>query len=151
MALAYATDLATGQPRDFALRACVLTMRLVDAAGLDREVRGHVYHQALLRYVGCNADTHLLSAAFGDEIALCQDLAKIDVGNTAELVATSVAALTRLYEGASPAEIAAGVERGLASAVATSVPILAGHCQVAMRIGARVGLAPDACANLGQL
>ena len=151
MALAYATDLATGQPRDFALRACVLAMRLADAAGLDHEVKGHVYHQALLRYVGCNADTHLLSAAFGDEIALRQDLAKIDVGNREELVATFVAALTRLYEGATPAEIAAGIERGLGSALATSVPILAGHCEVAMRIGARVGLSPEACANLGQL
>ena len=151
MALAYATDLATGQPRDFALRACVLAVRLADAAGLDDELRGHVYHQALLRYVGCNADTHLLSAAFGDEIAMRRDLAEIDVGNTAELVATFVAVLTRLYEGASPADIAGGVERGLASALAVSVPILAGHCEVAMRIGARIGLSPRACANLGQL
>jgi hypothetical protein len=35
MALAYATDLATGQSRDFALRSCVLAMRLADVAGLD--------------------------------------------------------------------------------------------------------------------
>ena len=35
MALAYATDLATGQSRDFALRGCVLAMRLAEAAGLD--------------------------------------------------------------------------------------------------------------------
>lgn len=37
MALAYATDLATGQSRDFALRSCVLAMRLAEAAGLDIE------------------------------------------------------------------------------------------------------------------
>ena len=30
MALAYATDLATGHSRDFALRSCVLGMRFVD-------------------------------------------------------------------------------------------------------------------------
>ena len=36
MALAYATDLATGHSRDFALRSCVLAMRLADVAGLDQ-------------------------------------------------------------------------------------------------------------------
>lgn len=70
MALAYATDLATGQSRDFALRSCVLAMRLAEVAGLDNHERRNVYHQALLRYIGCNADTHLLASAFGDEIAL---------------------------------------------------------------------------------
>ena len=70
MALAYATDLATGQSRDFALRSCVLAMRLAEVAGLDIRERRNVYHQALLRYIGCNADTHLMASAFGDEIAL---------------------------------------------------------------------------------
>src|SRR6187431_1427960 len=87
MALAYATDLATGQSRDFALRSCVLAMRLADLAGLDAPQRRAVYHHALLRYIGCNADTHLLASAFGDEIALRQDLARIDIGNKSELAA----------------------------------------------------------------
>ena len=63
MALAYATDLATGHSRDFALRSCVLAMRFAEVAGLDEDTRRNVYHQALLRYIGCNADTHLLAAA----------------------------------------------------------------------------------------
>jgi hypothetical protein len=62
MALAYATDLATGHSRDFALRSCVLAMRFAEVAGLDESMRRKVYHQALLRYIGCNADTHLLAA-----------------------------------------------------------------------------------------
>ena len=65
MALAYATDLATGHSRDFALRSCVLAMRLAEVAGLDEDTRRSIYHQALLRYIGCNADTHLLAAALG--------------------------------------------------------------------------------------
>jgi len=63
MALAYATDLATGHSRDFALRSCVLAMLFADVAGLDEGMRRKIYHQALLRYIGCNADTHLLAAA----------------------------------------------------------------------------------------
>jgi hypothetical protein len=34
-ALAYATDLATGHSRNFALRSCVLGMRVADVAGLE--------------------------------------------------------------------------------------------------------------------
>jgi len=73
MALAYATDLATGHSRDFALRSCVLGMRFADVAGLDQDTRRRIYHQALLRYIGCNADTHL-AAHWGDEITLRRDL-----------------------------------------------------------------------------
>ena len=68
MALAYATDLATGHSRDFALRSCVLGMRIADVAKLDGNLRRSIWHQALLRYIGCNADSHLLAAAWGDEI-----------------------------------------------------------------------------------
>ncbi|MBI2717342.1 MAG: HD domain-containing protein [Rhizobiales bacterium] len=151
MALAYATDLATGQSRDFALRSCVLAMRLAEAAHLDINERRNVYHQALLRYIGCNADTHLLAAAFGDEIAMRQDLARIDLGNHAEVGEIFVRALTRHHAGATPEELAGAIERGLAEAMQVSVPILAGHCEVAQRIGARVGLSPEICDNLGKL
>ena len=81
MLLAYATDLATGQSRDFALRSCVLAMRLADEMGLGVEERREVFHQAILRYIGCNADTHLLASAFGDEIAMRQDMALADLGS----------------------------------------------------------------------
>src|SRR3954452_10883245 len=88
MTLAYATDLATGHSSDFALRSCVLAMRLAEIAGLDENMRRIVYHQARLRYIGCKADTHLLSAAFVDEIALRRDLQRIAIGNKPELAET---------------------------------------------------------------
>ena len=65
MALASATDFATGHSRDFALRSCVLGMRIADVAGLDTKLRRAVWHQALLRYIGCNADSHLLASRVG--------------------------------------------------------------------------------------
>lgn len=151
MALAYATDLATGQSRDFALRSCVLAMRLAEVAGLDDHERRNVYHQALLRYIGCNADTHLLASAFGDEIALRQDLARIDMGNQSEIVETFVRAFSRLFADAPPAELAEAIKKGLADALQVSVPILAGHCEVAQRIAERIGLSQEIRNNLGQL
>jgi HD-GYP domain-containing protein (c-di-GMP phosphodiesterase class II) len=151
MVLAYATDLATGQSRDFALRSCVLAMRLAGKMGLDAKGRREVYHQAILRYIGCNADTHLLASAFGDEIALRRDLALADLGSQTELGAIFVKAFTRVFDGMPPDELRRAVEEGLASAIQVSVPILSGHCEVAQRIGQRIGLDEDMLRNLGQL
>src|SRR6476660_3080476 len=151
MTLAYATDLATGHSRDFALRSCALAMRLADVAGLDQETRRSVFHQALLRYIGCNADTHLLADAWGDEITLRRELHHIDMGNRAEFVEVFVRAITRKYAGASPEELAKAVERGLAEGPHVNIPILSGHCEVAQRIAERIGLPAQIRENLGQI
>ena len=151
MVLAYATDLATGQSRDFALRSCVLAMRLATALHLDTAERRKVYHQAILRYIGCNADTHLLASAFGDKIALRQDLAVTDLGSHSELGAVFVRAFTRVFADLPPDQLKQAVQQGLAEAIQVSVPILAGHCEVAQRIGARIGLDAEILENLGQL
>ena len=55
-----------------------------DIAGFDQDTRRSVFHQTLLRYIGCNADTHLLAEARGDEITLRRELHHIDIGNRAE-------------------------------------------------------------------
>lgn len=151
MALAYATDLATGHSRDFALRSCVLAMRLAEVANLDGETRRSIFHQALLRYIGCNADTHLLADAWGDEISLRRDLHVIDMGNRAEFVEVFVRAMTRKFVGASAEELAVAVERGLAAGPQVNIPILSGHCEVAQRIAERIGLPEKIRENLGQI
>lgn len=151
MVLAYASDLATGQTRDFASRSCVLAMRLAQAAKLSEQEHRNVYHQSLLRYIGCNADTHLLTAAFGDEFTLRRDVGQTDIGISAERRALFIRALTRANAGAAPEELASLVELGLVGAPQVTIPVLAGHCEVAQRIGARIGLSPEICANLGQL
>ena len=151
MALAYATDLATGHSRDFALRSCVLAMRFAEVAGLDQDTRRSIYHQALLRYIGCNADTHLLAAAWGDEITLRRELHHIDMGNRAEFVELFVRAMKRKFAGASPEELAEAVERGLAEGPQVNIPILSGHCEVAQRIAERIGLPEEIRENLGQI
>src|SRR5260221_8546100 len=151
MALAYATDLATGHSRDFALRSCVLTMRFAEVAGLDESMRRKIYHQALLRYIGCNADTHLLAAAWGDEITLRRELHHIDIGNREEFVQIFVRAIARKLAGASPDELAKAIERGLAEGPQVNIPILSGHCEVAQRIAERLGLPEEIRESLGQI
>jgi HD-GYP domain-containing protein (c-di-GMP phosphodiesterase class II) len=151
MALAYATDLATGHSRDFALRSCVLAMRLAEVARVDEGMRRAVYHQALLRYIGCNADSHLLAAAWGDEIQLRRDLHRIDMGDRTEFVATFVRAIKRHFSDLPPDELEKAVERGLAEAAQVNVPILSGHCEVAKRIAERLGLPEELRESLGQI
>jgi hypothetical protein len=107
MALACATDLATGHSRDFALRSCVLGMRIADVAGLDQQTRRCVWYQALLRYISCNADTHLPASAFGDEIAPRRELASTNMGDKSELRVVFLRAIT--------------------APMPVSVPILFGH------------------------
>ena len=151
MVLAYATDLATGQSRDFALRSCVLAMRLAKALGLSAEESRSVYHQAILRYIGCNADTHILAAILGDEIALRQDLAKTNMGDMSELGGTIARALKRLLADAPPEVLARAVNEGVSEALHACVPILAGHCEVAKRIAQRIGLPEETQESLSQL
>jgi HD-GYP domain-containing protein (c-di-GMP phosphodiesterase class II) len=151
MTLAYATDLATGHSRDFALRSCVLAMRLAGVIQLDDPMRRAIYHQALLRYIGCNADTHLLAAAWGDEIRLRQELHSIDMGDRAEFTAIFVRAIKRHFSELAPDELEKAVERGLARAAEVNVPVLSGHCEVAKRIAERLGLPEELRESLGQI
>ena len=69
-ALSIATDLGMGQPMEYAMSSCIVAMRLGEAAGLTEEQLRDVYYEALLRYIGCNAETYWLSSIVGDEIAL---------------------------------------------------------------------------------
>ena len=151
MTLAYATDLATGHSRDFALRSCVLAVRFAQVAGLNKEMCRSVFHQALLRYIGCNADTHLLADAWGDEITLRRELHHIDMGNRAEFVEVFVRAITRKFAGGSPEELSKELENRLAQGPLVNIPILSGHCEVAQRIAERIGLPEQIRENLGQI
>src|SRR5690349_9457668 len=76
-ALSIATDLGMGQPLESALCSCVVAMRLGEALKLDDNTLHDVYYQALLRYIGCNAETHTLAALFGDELTLRHDFAAV--------------------------------------------------------------------------
>src|SRR5439155_8815756 len=85
-ALSIATDLGMGQPLESALCSCVVAMRLGVGFDLDDETLRDVYYQALLRYIGCNADTYAIAAVFGDELALRHDFASIDPGRPPEVL-----------------------------------------------------------------
>ena len=89
-ALSIATDLGMGQPLESALCSCVVAMRLGEALNLDDETLHDVYYQALLRYIGCNADTYAMAALFGDELALRHDFAGVDTGRPPDVLGVAL-------------------------------------------------------------
>jgi len=149
--LALATDLAIGQPMQFAFRSCALGLRLADRLGKSASERREIYYQALLRYIGCNADTHVLAALFGDEMAFRRDVARADFANDAEMLRAVARAILRSRPEASWLRSVGAVLGGMARAKSVSVPVLAGHCEVAERIATRLGLGAVVARNLGQL
>jgi len=56
-ALSLASDLGMGQPMEYALCSCVLAVRLGETLGFSESELRETYYQALLRYIGCNAET----------------------------------------------------------------------------------------------
>src|ERR1044071_8960104 len=108
-ALSLATDLAMGQPAEFALKSCVLATRIGRMLGLGAQDLSEIYYQSLLRYIGCNAETHAMAALFGDEIDFRRDFARIDPGRTTEMAALVFSYLRRANAGAGMLGMIAGV------------------------------------------
>ncbi len=150
-ALSLATDLGMGQPLEWALCACVLAVRLGDALGFSEEELREIYYQALLRYIGCNAETHMLAALEGDEIALRTDFATIDNGNLAQVIGLMTRHIRQANAGASRLELAQVIVRNLLLSARDTPGFFSGHCEVAQRLAARMGFGERIVHALGQL
>jgi HD-GYP domain-containing protein (c-di-GMP phosphodiesterase class II) len=150
-ALSLATDLAMGQPAEFALKSCVLGTRIGRMLSLPAEDIAEIYYQSLLRYIGCNAETYVMTALFGDEIDFRRDFALIDPGRAAEMAALVFTYLRRARADDGMLGMVAGVARGLVTSKKASVESIAGHCEVAERLAERLSLGPGVRRNLGQI
>jgi len=149
-ALSLATDLGMGQPMEFALSACVLAVRLAEKCGYSEEALREVYYQALLRYIGCNAETDWLSSIVGDEQQLRTDFAQIDNGSPVGVMNTFVRAIQQAHAGESTLHIAHAVGHGLLASSHIK-PMFSGHCEVAQRLAERLGFDQHVIYGLGQL
>jgi HD-GYP domain-containing protein (c-di-GMP phosphodiesterase class II) len=149
--LSLATDLAMGQPLEYALCSCLLAVRLGVSLGLSETDRQAVYYQALLRYIGCNAETNLLAALVGDEHALRHDFAAVDTANPAQVIPLVLRYIRQAHQGASPLSMASLMARGILEMPRMTRESFAGHCEVAERLATRIGFGPTVVQGLGQL
>ena len=147
--MSMATDLGMGQPLETALCTCVVAMRLGEAMHLDAEMHD-IYYQALLRFIGCNAETYMLSALVGDELAFRHDFAPLDPGHPRDVVDLVVRYIREAHSDA-PAAIDNTISRALVALPQMTRESFAGHCEVAQRLAARMGLGESLIACLGQI
>ena len=118
----------------------MLAVRLGEALGLGEAELREVYYQALLRYIGCNAETHMLAAVVGDELALRTDFATVDNGNSCPKCSAHGCAISaQANAGASPLQLAQAIVRGLARSARSAHEFFGGHCEVAQRLAERLG------------
>ncbi|MBW7882514.1 MAG: HD domain-containing protein [Caldilineaceae bacterium] len=150
-ALSIATDLGMGQPMEFAMSTCIIAVRLGEAAGLsDTELRD-AYYEALLRYIGCNADTYWAASIFGDELALRADFAKIDSGDNLRVLRLMLHYMREANAGANPLQMVQAVAQGFAQAPQLATSFFPGHCEVAQRLATRLGFPQSFVQTVGQI
>jgi HD-GYP domain-containing protein (c-di-GMP phosphodiesterase class II) len=150
-ALATATEFAMSQPVEQALQSCIVAMRLGAERRLsDRELRD-VYFQALLRYIGCNADTQAMSAILGDEMVVRSGIGGVESTDTAALLRLVLRGIRAAQADATRLQWLAAIGRGLLTLGDLSNEIFPGHCEVAQRLGARLGFDARFVEGLGQL
>jgi len=150
-ALSMATDLAMGQPMEYAMASCVLAVRLGEAAGLGGQDLRDAYYEALLRYIGCNADVAWLSSLAGDEIELRRAFARIDGADDAAALALMLRSIRAAHAGANPLRQMQAMVQGLRQLPLVKSSFFPGHCEVAARLAQRMGFAPSFVATVGQL
>lgn len=150
-ALSTATDLGMGQPMEYAMRTCIVAMRLGEAAGMSTAELQDVYYEALLRYIGCNADTAWAASVFGDELALRADFAKLDGGDNLRVFRMMLHYMRQATAGANPLQMVQAMAQNFAQLPQLATSFFPGHCEVAQRLATRLAFPESFVETVGQI
>jgi hypothetical protein len=66
--MSIAVDIGMGQPMEQGLWVCLLAVRFGELVGLDGDDLQAVFEVALLRHIGCTAETVDFASILGDEL-----------------------------------------------------------------------------------
>ena len=123
---------------------------LAEKLGFDDDGLRDVYYQALLRYIGCNAETRLLAAIAGDELTLRTHAIHLD--NTGpELLSLIARFIREANMGANPLQMAQALVGGLTTLAQSAAEFFSGHCEVAQRLAERLSLADSTVRAISQV
>lgn len=150
-ALSLATDLGMGQPMEYAQSVCILSVRLGEVLGLDESELREVYYLALLRHIGCNAETYRMADLFGDEMALRTSVASVDSARSSQMIGIVIRSIQQANEGKSALELARTIAQGLMNGPNLMKEEYTGFCEVAQRLAERLGFDEDMKRALGQV
>ncbi len=135
-ALSMATDLGLGLPQEHVLRQCRIALGLAERLGLGEQERAATYYVALLAWVGCTADSHELSALFGDDIAFRAETYATDLTGR-PLVGFM---LRRIGQGRPPHQRARMAAALIAGGGRAAAEAMTAHCQVAAAMALELDL-----------
>ena len=94
--LSLAIDLEVGQPLEHVMRAAPVAVRLGESQGLGEADWPTSTHLALLAYVGCTAEAHVIAEATGNDISNNAMVLPVLHGASTESWESSSATRTRL-------------------------------------------------------
>jgi HD-GYP domain-containing protein (c-di-GMP phosphodiesterase class II)/DNA-binding CsgD family transcriptional regulator len=137
--LSLATDLGTGQAPGHALRTCLRSVEMARHLGLDEDAVREIHQVALLRFLGCSSDASETAAmAGGDNLAFVSGMAPVVMGSQRE----QVRGLVRSIAPDLPPLRRAGRVAAALAEPGGAARSLSTHCEVAARLGSRMGLLP---------
>jgi HD-GYP domain-containing protein (c-di-GMP phosphodiesterase class II) len=136
-AMSLATDVGMGQPMEQGLGVCLVAVRFGEGLGLDDGELRRLYDIALLRHIGCTAETVGFASIMGDELAARRRGGSfVDWGRPAEalgyMVGTVAAGSPPLRAARRIARLPAALPRLKAGAIAV--------CEVAELLAQRFGI-----------
>ena len=136
-AISLATDLGTGQPNGHALRTCAAAVALARELGLDDDGVGDVHSVALLRFLGCTADsTETGRLTGGDNLGFMAAMAPVLMGGSRETLGRFVRTVGADQPTARRARLVARA-LGDPGGAARSLSM---HCEVATLLATRLGM-----------
>jgi HD-GYP domain-containing protein (c-di-GMP phosphodiesterase class II) len=138
-AVSLATDLGTGQPHFHGVRTSVLAAALARQLGLSNQGVADVQRVALLRFLGCTADTwETARMAGGDDLAFLSGMAPVVMGVRAEMGRRLVRTVGAGRRPFTKARLVAGALADPGGAKRS----LSAHCEVAAMLAGRLGTSP---------
>jgi HD-GYP domain-containing protein (c-di-GMP phosphodiesterase class II) len=138
-ALSIGTDLALGLPLESGLATCLVASGLAAHLGLGPADARTIYHLALVRHIGCTADTHEVAAVFGSEIGLHELLETQDFIDVAGLLGV----LEQHMRAALPTEPASTIAGRMPTSLALMRNTTVATCEVGAMLADRFGYGPD--------
>lgn len=132
---------------EHALRTCLLAVRIGEALRLNEAELVDSYHLALLRFIGCTAESSQEARILGDEVELNSWLTSLTLASNLERGTT---VLRHVGAGSPPWERLGLLGRAIAGTRYVQ-EIEVAHCEVARLFAARLSMTPTLQRAIGQI
>jgi HD-GYP domain-containing protein (c-di-GMP phosphodiesterase class II) len=138
--LSLAIDLGVGQPFEWVLRCCLVSVRLAQRLGLSVREQRDAYYLALLRHIGCSGGSHTDAILFGNELLIAEGFT-LDMEDQQAVMRFFTNGIGRngVGERLPQAEREAMLARLFTDGQAMIKDNHIGHCEVGQKLAAMLG------------